>query len=363
MENLIAFFLVLPSLFLLLFLVVKDKENSTQTHLELPFVSILIAVRNEEKNLPKLFKSLSNLKYPSHLIQMIFGNDMSDDSSAELIAAFCAEHKNAQMVEIQPTEVQIAKANVLMQIAHFAKGEYLYFVDADMRPNDAILHAFLSTFRQETAGITGVSIPEGVSLWARMQRIDWVFALSMISKAEGMNVDTSAMGNNMMIKTLDYKAVGGYENLAKSVVEDFTLYKAIRKKNREFPIFFNKKLISYTKPILGISRLLQQRKRWATGAIQLNWFLKLVLGFQGVYYPLFIFGLFCFSKLFLALMILKISVQSIFVYKQFKKLDLKTSFLDLVFYEIYNSVFTCVLFMFYILPLKFDWKKRSYGNH
>ncbi|MGV6829197.1 MAG: glycosyltransferase family 2 protein [Flavobacteriales bacterium] len=47
--------------------------------------SILIAFRNEEKNIPSLLKSIKELKYPTQLFEFIFINDASTDASVKLI--------------------------------------------------------------------------------------------------------------------------------------------------------------------------------------------------------------------------------------------------------------------------------------
>ncbi len=48
-------------------------------------VSILIAVRNEAKNLPNLLNSLLYQNYPKELMEVIFGNDDSEDNSLDIL--------------------------------------------------------------------------------------------------------------------------------------------------------------------------------------------------------------------------------------------------------------------------------------
>ncbi|HRC67642.1 MAG TPA: glycosyltransferase, partial [Bacteroidales bacterium] len=48
-------------------------------------VSIIIAVRNEEENIPQLLQGLHLQSYPTHLLQIIIVDDHSTDRTFQLI--------------------------------------------------------------------------------------------------------------------------------------------------------------------------------------------------------------------------------------------------------------------------------------
>lgn len=360
-----VFFLLMPSVLLVVLWFVRPKliQPIDLTGAEKPFISILIAARNEELNLPELFQSLKELNYPKDKFEILFGDDQSEDTSSQLIQDFCKEVSNAQYYLIEPTNKQIAKANVLMQLTQKAEGELYYFLDADMRPNTEILKSYASLFQSDLVGITGVTLPESKDVATGWQRIDWGFALGMLAASESLGHPTTAMGNNMVLRKSDYDRVGGYERLPQSTVEDFTLYKAVIKNGSSFPVQFSNKLLAKTKPMKTIKELLQQRKRWMLGGMQVQWFLKGILAWQGVFYPVML--LFCFLNPILAvqLWMLKWSVQFVYHVLIFVRLRQKTDLFAFLTYEIYNTAFTCLLLVFYLLPTKIVWKGRSYGNH
>ena len=62
--------------------------------------SIIIACRNEEKNLPELFNSLINLDYPMEKFEIIIVDDASTDNSPNMIKAFCEEKQNAKSFQL-----------------------------------------------------------------------------------------------------------------------------------------------------------------------------------------------------------------------------------------------------------------------
>ena len=74
--------------------------------------SILIACRDEEKNLPFLFRSLEKLNYPEDKFEIILADDASSDNSLPLIKEFCSKNKNAKYVHLleKDTEYKGKKA-------------------------------------------------------------------------------------------------------------------------------------------------------------------------------------------------------------------------------------------------------------
>jgi len=52
---------------------------------EQPFVSVIVAARNEENNIPNLLTTLLNQNYPSELYEVIIANDVSTDRTTEIV--------------------------------------------------------------------------------------------------------------------------------------------------------------------------------------------------------------------------------------------------------------------------------------
>ncbi|MGC8864955.1 MAG: glycosyltransferase [Bacteroidales bacterium] len=108
-----------------------------------PKVSIVVAARNEEKNLRQLLKDLQAQDYPSELLEIIVADDHSEDATA-LVA------KNLPGVKlVSPREVQqgfVGKKQALRAAASLASGEILLFTDADCRVKPGWVKAMVSAF-------------------------------------------------------------------------------------------------------------------------------------------------------------------------------------------------------------------------
>ncbi|RLC57084.1 MAG: hypothetical protein DRH89_04240, partial [Candidatus Cloacimonadota bacterium] len=92
-------FVFLFSLFLIILGMGILRSWKTSEVKELNY-SIIIACRNEEQNLPKLFNSLKKLGYPNVNFEIIIVDDASADNSANMVKAFCEELPNARFFQI-----------------------------------------------------------------------------------------------------------------------------------------------------------------------------------------------------------------------------------------------------------------------
>ncbi len=90
-----------------------------------PTVTIVMAVHNEEKNLPSKLINLATLRYPAELLQVIVVSDGSTDCTNQILAAWQESTRH----EVLLVEHQ-GKANALNHGVARAKGELICFTDA-----------------------------------------------------------------------------------------------------------------------------------------------------------------------------------------------------------------------------------------
>lgn len=87
-----------------------------------PSVSAIIPIYNEEKNLERLFRSLNKQKYPGK-IEYIVVDDQSTDNGPRIAKKF-----GARVLKVKTHDIELNKGIGL----HAAKGELVYWFDADM---------------------------------------------------------------------------------------------------------------------------------------------------------------------------------------------------------------------------------------
>lgn len=87
-----------------------------------PFVSVVIPTRNEEKNLPRLLRSLAKLDYPKNKLETIIVDGYSTDKTLQIAKRFKAK------ISYNPKIMRGAGCQIGVDQA---QGEFVAFTDAD----------------------------------------------------------------------------------------------------------------------------------------------------------------------------------------------------------------------------------------
>jgi poly-beta-1,6-N-acetyl-D-glucosamine synthase len=130
---------------ILLWLYVRLHRRPILRKAIVPEVSILIAVRNEEANLPAKLENLRLLDYPRDKIQIIIASDGSTDRTADIlrdqsnICSIILDHSNG-------------KACALNEAVKFATGEILVFLDARQFVDTNAVSELVSCFADSSVG-------------------------------------------------------------------------------------------------------------------------------------------------------------------------------------------------------------------
>lgn len=342
---------------------------------EHPRMAVLLAVRNEEKRLENCLNGLLALHYPTD-IRIWVGNDASEDATLAIAQRYAAQDKRVQVVSVcAPLGEARAKANVLAHLAQAnarseAPADLLLITDADMtlqpRWADGMSRNWQTVPPQQEVGVvTGITWVDGHTPWAVWQRIDWLFALGMVKVVSDLGVPVATMGNNMMLYRPAYEATGGYEKLPFSITEDFQIFHEVMKYGYAFRNVIHPDVMLKTQAMPTLSELLAQRKRWMQGAVLLPWPLVTILSLQAAFFPLMLILCWFCPALAAGLWVIKVVTQSLFISLVLQKLKLsaaewRSTFWQLIPYELYSSVVSIATVVHYLLPTKMAWKGRKY---
>lgn len=351
--------IIVDTILLLLWLFQKEIPDTTQE--ELPMVSILLAARNEERNISRCIESLLGLRYPLEKLEILIGDDSSEDHTLEIINEYSKQHDHISVLEIKhEIPGQKGKANVLAQLSANAKGEFLFFTDADVEVPGSWVEEMLKGFSREVGIVSGITGIKGEGYFSLFQFMDWVFALGMTKVITHLGYSVTALGNNMAVKREAYDAVGGYENIPFSITEDFELLRQIQKKGYKGNQLFNIHVRAWSLPEPNFKTLVHQRKRWMKGALQLPKIMVGILFVQALFFPVLIVVLVINFNLGLIILAIKIFIQSAFINYAFSKLERNEKPISLILYEFYSMILSLSLLFYFYLPYPLKWKGRQY---
>lgn len=139
-----------------------------------PKISIIMAVRNEEKHLQDKLRTLQQLDYPAELVETIVVSDESTDQTNNILSNLV----NSRMRSIiLPTHV--GKAEALNRAVEAATGDIVVFMDARQRLATNSLQILVEGFADSSVGCVSGALtlgdgtetsPRGVGSYWKMEK-------------------------------------------------------------------------------------------------------------------------------------------------------------------------------------------------
>lgn len=350
-------------------------KKPVQKFEEWPKVSILLAARNEAQTIERCLNAISKLDYPSGKLEVLIGNDDSDDATKAITEVFIKDKPNFKVYDIESNFGKaLGKANVLAHLAHKATGEYYFITDCDVAVPKGWIKSLLSCFTPEVGIASGTTTCEGVNFASGLQSIDWLHFMGYIKSFANVGVSCTSVGNNMAVRAKAYWQTGGYENIDFSITEDYKLFKEVTSKGWQWRNSLTPESLGLATYVSSFKEIMHQRKRWLMGASELPWNWKVLIIIYGLFVPALIVLTYFNPILTLKLWLLKFSIQSLFIILLFEKVKFpffeflnvpgngRTTgggvFLNYEFYLLFMTMSTAI---FYFLPFKSVWKGRKYG--
>ena len=360
-----VFLYILQTLFIY---IGSHRLNYLQTK-SLPNISVLVALRNEEKTLKACVESLLRLDYPQKALEILLINDRSRDRTLEIIEELKESSPLIKTIHIKKGIKGLSgKANAIAQGMEHCTGEIILVTDGDCQVSASWAKTHVSYYTKDVGLVGGFTLLDRrydqTSLFGKIQSLDWTFLLSVGTGAMGFDLPLSVLGNNFSFRRDSYEKVGGYRKMGFTIIEDFALMKTLLKHTSSkvlYPIDPN--MVVYSYPMPDLKSFYHQRKRWSAGGKEVGIygkFLMFISHFIHILLPMTffmlnspIYPLLSFLCLFLADFYLLFRTTG----KVYRR-DLLIYFpLWEVFYFAYTIFFAPVL----LFPTTIIWKDISYS--
>lgn len=175
---------------------------------ELPFITVLMPMHNEEKVLENSIRSLMDSDYDKDKFEIIAINDNSTDSTGELLDKLAMEYPQLKPFH-RKSELR-GKPAALNDAMELAKGEFLIVFDADYLPSTKMLKELSRAMSNpEIGAVMGRVIPHNHAK-------NLLTRLLYIERVAGYQVDQQARYNMRLIPQYG-GTVGGYR---KSLIKE-----------------------------------------------------------------------------------------------------------------------------------------------
>ena len=230
------------------------------------FVSVVVAARNEEKNIQRCIRSLVNQTFSKNDFEVIVVDDNSSDKTREVVADLARSDSRIRLLQLptsKENEVGRKPQAIALGIQN-AKGEVIATTDADCVVPQAWLENMLKRLTQDTAFIAGpVLEKDGPSLLSKLESLEFMSLIVTGAGLIGFGHPIICNGANLMYRKSAFQDVKGFDN-AESSCDDETLMQRIAlKKSGKIKFCLEAGAIVETASQNNIRSFWSQRVRWA----------------------------------------------------------------------------------------------------
>jgi len=213
----------------------------------LPLVSIIVPMRNEERNVKRCIQSLLSQRYPN--FEAIAVDDRSEDGTLNVLKELASKYSNLKVIEGTPTpDGWVGKNHALWQGVKQAKGDWLLFVDADTASEPYMLTSIIKYVEENKVDMFSVSTFQVMeTFWERVIQPVIISSIYHAFPQKKINDPKSkvaaANGQFILIRRSVYEAVGGHSAVHNRIVEDFALASLVKGSGYRLRVMMGMKLI------------------------------------------------------------------------------------------------------------------------
>jgi len=348
----------------LIYMISLPLPKTDHANTAFPALSVVIPFKNEELHLPALLTSLLNLRY-DNTWEVVLVNDDSTDSSLSIVNGFAdrfGDRLSLVNSDYSPAVRLTSKQQALDAGVARSLYDWIVFTDADMEfDTDWLDHLGAQTARGADLvfGHTSIryEIPDSFLRFQRFQ-LEFLFAAAYAFSRAG--IDSSCMGNNILIRKEAYTAIGGQRGIGYSIVEDRDLYKTLLQKKYRVAAAEPFTAKAFTAPCTSAKQYYHQLLRWARGGLSHKSTLLWSSLLFAAHVLLFFISLGGFAEeTVFAASSAGVFITALFIAYVFNKNGTKESVLFLPVYYVFVAVAAILLPLTFVISPKVIWKSKK----
>jgi len=235
-----------------------------------PMISIIVAARNEEENLPRLLPRLLAQDYPQNRFEILVVDDRSTDATPAILAKWATDYPGriqALRVEDKPRGVS-PKKYALSLAMEKARGDIWFTTDADCLMPDGWLKALMNRFTVDTGlvlGLTTYRLPDQPTYWDRVIALEFASYAFVAAALVGLGFPVHGNANNLAYRQKAYRDQKEKDDHAHLVSgdDDFLLQGIHATGHWKIAYAITPGSAVFTAPPENLRHFWEQRKRWA----------------------------------------------------------------------------------------------------
>jgi glycosyltransferase involved in cell wall biosynthesis len=200
-----------------------------------PFISVLIPARNEEKNIANLLNDILNQDYSNY--EVIVFNDQSTDSTPQIVGKFSDLSANISLVDSESLPAGwLGKNWACHSLSKKARGEFLLFLDADVRIGNGLLNNAASYAERNNISLISIfprqiikTMGEKLTVPLMNYILLSLLPLILVRKTSVQSL-AAANGQFMFFNSEAYNSVEPHKMMKNNMVEDIEISRMLKRK-------------------------------------------------------------------------------------------------------------------------------------
>lgn len=243
------------------------------------FISVIIAARNEEKNIRSCLQSIIKQTYPENLFEIIVVDDHSTDTTAVVANSF--KNDNIKIIKLEnftgSTILNSYKKAAIEMAIGVSKGSLIVTTDADCIVEDKWLETIAAFYSKYDAVFIAAPVvysnplPTDSTLLRLLkifQSLDFLSLQGITAASVSTRFHNMCNGANLSYTKKAFAEVKGFEGIDKIASgDDMLLMHKIQKAHPDKIGFIKStNVIVETQPVNSFNEFMNQRIRWASKA-------------------------------------------------------------------------------------------------
>ena len=216
-----------------------------------PRVSVIIPARNEERNIGACLDALAVADHDQ--VEIVVVDDRSEDRTRAEVEERQAREVDAPRIRLVagdgPPAGWMGKIAAVWRGQQHAKGEYLLFLDADVRVSPSGIRQCLHYIVDK--GVDGVSVIGFLVNETFWERVIQPVVGSLIlagNRPEKVNdpakADAMANGQFIVVSRAAYDAVGGHEAIKGEILDDVVFARLMKSQGRKLHLLYGREIFA-----------------------------------------------------------------------------------------------------------------------
>lgn len=322
-------------------------------------ISIVIAAKNEVKNIPLLINALSKLKYNSSLFEVIIVDDNSSDNTFEVTRNLISDKPNFIVIKADNKSLP-GKKGALTSGINQAKHDFILITDADCIPEKGWLNAYTEKFSQGYDLIFGAApFYEKNTFINNISRFENLRSSLLTFAAAVFRIPYSAAARNFGFRKSAFNKLDGYSRTMQTISgdDDLLIREAFGKKMK-IGFVTDKESFVYSSTKEKLKDYISQKARHTKTSLHYLPVHKILLGCWHFLNLLFLFSplLVFVNPAFISLFVIKLTADVVVVSYLQKNFGYDFNLVKIIYLQFFYEIFLIINF-FNALKGKSDWAR------